>query len=141
MVSLRFFNTSMKVGLKRDSKSEDKGLFFFKLVLRQKEIRRSIDFGKIILFFKKVSGSFVKSVCKNVMDDKVEKGYQVLGFQQSSVNVVGKEQFVFKDFVFVKYFLLFVRKFKFFQLDFGVFSFFGGRQFVEKFLKKLFFSM
>ncbi|XP_068100550.1 ubiquitin carboxyl-terminal hydrolase 31 [Hyperolius riggenbachi] len=53
MASLRTPQTVARTGLKRDSKSEEKGLSFFKSALRQKETRRSADLGKTSLLSKK----------------------------------------------------------------------------------------
>ncbi|XP_053328275.1 ubiquitin carboxyl-terminal hydrolase 31 [Spea bombifrons] len=57
MASLRAPPSAVKTSLKRDSKSEDKGLSFFKSALRQKENRRSADLGKTSLLSKKPSGT------------------------------------------------------------------------------------
>uniref|UniRef100_A0A8I3MRP5 ubiquitinyl hydrolase 1 n=1 Tax=Canis lupus familiaris TaxID=9615 RepID=A0A8I3MRP5_CANLF len=141
MASLRSPSTSMKAGLKRDSKSEDKGLSFFKSALRQKETRRSTDLGKTTLLSKKVAGSSVKLAGKSGMDDKAEKGYQSPGAQQPNASTVGKEQFVSKDPASAKHSLLSARKSKSSQLDSGVPSSPGGRQSAEKSSKKLSSSM
>ncbi|XP_077306308.1 ubiquitin carboxyl-terminal hydrolase 31 [Lithobates pipiens] len=53
MASLRTSQSTARSGLKRDSKSEDKGLSFFKSALRQKETRRSADLGKTNILSKK----------------------------------------------------------------------------------------
>ncbi|KAJ8399797.1 hypothetical protein AAFF_G00405270 [Aldrovandia affinis] len=47
--------------LRRSSKSEDKGLSFFKSALRQKETRRSADFGKATILTKKTSDGTAQS--------------------------------------------------------------------------------
>ncbi|XP_071976410.1 ubiquitin carboxyl-terminal hydrolase 31 [Engystomops pustulosus] len=57
MASLRTPQTAVRSSLKRDSKSEDKGLSFFKSALRQKESRRSADLGKTSLLSKKPTGT------------------------------------------------------------------------------------
>uniref|UniRef100_A0A8C5R6C2 ubiquitinyl hydrolase 1 n=1 Tax=Leptobrachium leishanense TaxID=445787 RepID=A0A8C5R6C2_9ANUR len=58
MASLRTPHcTAARTSLKRDSKSEDKGLSFFKSALRQKENRRSADLGKTSLLSKKPSAA------------------------------------------------------------------------------------
>ncbi|KAM8961294.1 ubiquitin carboxyl-terminal hydrolase 31 [Pelodytes ibericus] len=57
MASLRAPQSGARSSLKRDSKSEDKGLSFFKSALRQKENRRSADLGKTSLLSKKTSGA------------------------------------------------------------------------------------
>uniref|UniRef100_A0A8I5TJB5 Uncharacterized protein n=1 Tax=Pongo abelii TaxID=9601 RepID=A0A8I5TJB5_PONAB len=126
MASLRSPSTSIKSGLKRDSKSEDKGLSFFKSALRQKETRHLTDLGKTALLSKKAGGSSVKSVCKNTGDDK-----------QPNANITGKEQLVSKDPASAKHSLLSARKSKSSQLDSGVPSSPGGRQSAEKSSKKL----
>ncbi|KAG8433125.1 hypothetical protein GDO86_017424 [Hymenochirus boettgeri] len=56
MASLRPPHTGTRSSLKRDSKSEEKGLSFFKSALRQKESRRSADLGKTSLLSKKPQG-------------------------------------------------------------------------------------
>ncbi|KAJ8798602.1 hypothetical protein J1605_016405 [Eschrichtius robustus] len=137
MASLRSPSMNMKAGLKRDSKSEDKGLSFFKSALRQKETRRSTDLGKTTLLSKKVGGSSVKSVSKSAADDKAEKGSQALGSQQPNVNAVGKEQLASKDPASAKHSLLSARKSKSSQLDSGVPLSPGCRQSAEKSSKKL----
>ncbi|KAM5152589.1 ubiquitin carboxyl-terminal hydrolase 31 [Mantella aurantiaca] len=53
MASLRTPQSTSRSVLKRDSKSEEKGLSFFKSALRQKETRRSADLGKTNLLSKK----------------------------------------------------------------------------------------
>ncbi|XP_036848246.1 ubiquitin carboxyl-terminal hydrolase 31 isoform X2 [Manis javanica] len=141
MASLRSPNTSIKAGLKRDSKSEDKGLSFFKSALRQKETRRSTDLGKTALLSKKAGGSSVKSACKSAVDDKAEKGYQPPGAQQSNANAAGKEQLVSKDPSSAKHSLLSARKSKSSQLDSGAPLSPGVRQSAEKSSKKLSSSM
>ncbi|XP_053550373.1 ubiquitin carboxyl-terminal hydrolase 31 [Bombina bombina] len=57
MASLRTPHSGTRSNLKRDSKSEDKGLSFFKSALRQKESRRSADLGKTTLLSKKTPGT------------------------------------------------------------------------------------
>ncbi|XP_023584291.1 ubiquitin carboxyl-terminal hydrolase 31 [Trichechus manatus latirostris] len=141
MASLRSPNTSVKSGLKRDSKSEDKGLSFFKSALRQKETRRSTDLGKTTLLSKKAGGSSVKSACKSAADEKSEKGSQPPGSQQPSANAVGKERLASKDPASAKHSLLSARKSKSSQLDSGIPSSPGGRQPAEKSSKKLSSSM
>lgn len=141
MASLRSPNANMKSGLKRDSKSEDKGLSFFKSALRQKETRRSTDLGKTTLLSKKAGGSSVKSAGKNAVDDKAEKGYQPPGSQQPNASAAGKEQLVSKDPASAKHSLLSARKSKSSQLDSGVPASPGGRQSAEKSSKKLSSSM
>ncbi|XP_034843955.1 ubiquitin carboxyl-terminal hydrolase 31 isoform X1 [Mirounga leonina] len=141
MASLRSPNTNMKAGLKRDSKSEDKGLSFFKSALRQKETRRSTDLGKTTLLSKKAGGSSVKSAGKNAGDEKAEKGYQPPGIQQPSASAVGKEQLVSKDPASAKHSLLSARKSKSSQLDSGVPPSPGGRQSAAKSSKQFSSSM
>ncbi|XP_057605773.1 ubiquitin carboxyl-terminal hydrolase 31 isoform X2 [Hippopotamus amphibius kiboko] len=137
MASLRSPSMSVKAGLKRDSKSEDKGLSFFKSALRQKETRRSTDLGKTTLLSKKAGGSAVKLACKSAADDKAERGSQAPGSQQSNANAVGKEQLSSKDPASAKHSLLSARKSKSSQLDSGVPSSPGCRQSAEKSSKKL----
>ncbi|XP_048869453.1 ubiquitin carboxyl-terminal hydrolase 31-like isoform X1 [Brienomyrus brachyistius] len=60
VTSLRSSSVSSR-DLRRNSKSEDKGLSFFKSALRQKETRRSADFGKTAILAKKVSDGTAKS--------------------------------------------------------------------------------
>jgi ubiquitin carboxyl-terminal hydrolase 31 len=139
MASLRSPSTSVRSGLKRDSKSEDKGLSFFKSALRQKETRRSTDLGKTTLLSKKAGGSSVKSVSKNTADDKTEKGHQPPGSQQPNTNAVGKEQLVSKDPA--KHSLLSARRSKSSQLDSGAPLSPSSRSTTEKGSKKLSSSM
>ncbi|XP_075035630.1 ubiquitin carboxyl-terminal hydrolase 31 isoform X2 [Mixophyes fleayi] len=68
MASLRAPQTGARSSLKRDSKSEEKGLSFFKSALRQKENRRSADLGKTSLLSKKPTGT------KSVGQEKSEIG-------------------------------------------------------------------
>ncbi|XP_045051311.2 ubiquitin carboxyl-terminal hydrolase 31 isoform X2 [Desmodus rotundus] len=137
MASLRSPSTTTKAALKRDSKSDEKGLSFFKSALRQKETRRSTDLGKTTLLSKKAGGSSVKSVCKIAGDDKAEKGHQPSGSQQPNANSVGKEQLVSKDLASARHSLLSSRKSKSSQLDSGAPSSPGGRQPTEKSSQKL----
>ncbi|XP_036926567.1 ubiquitin carboxyl-terminal hydrolase 31 [Sturnira hondurensis] len=141
MASLRSPSTTTKAALKRDSKSDEKGLSFFKSALRQKETRRSTDLGKTTLLSKKAGGSSVKSACKNAGEDKAEKGHQPPGSQQPNANSVGKEQLVSKDLASARHSLLSSRKSKSSQLDSGAPSSPGGRQPTEKFSQKLPLSM
>ncbi|KAI1896197.1 hypothetical protein AGOR_G00092330 [Albula goreensis] len=60
VTSLRSPSVSSK-DLRRSSKSEDKGLSFFKSALRQKETRRSADFGKSAILTKKTSEGTARS--------------------------------------------------------------------------------
>ncbi|XP_061088381.1 ubiquitin carboxyl-terminal hydrolase 31 isoform X2 [Conger conger] len=60
VTSLRSPSVSAK-DLRRSSKSEDKGLSFFKSALRQKETRRSADFGKATILTKKTSEGTARS--------------------------------------------------------------------------------
>ncbi|XP_076407759.1 ubiquitin carboxyl-terminal hydrolase 31 isoform X2 [Peromyscus maniculatus bairdii] len=141
MASLRSPSTSVRSGLKRDSKSEDKGLSFFKSALRQKETRRSTDLGKTTLLSKKAGGSSVKSVSKNTPDDKAEKGRQPPASQQPNTNAAGKEQLVSKDPASAKHSLLSARRSKSSQLDSGVPLSPSSRPATEKGSKKLSSSM
>ncbi|XP_033887061.2 ubiquitin carboxyl-terminal hydrolase 31-like isoform X2 [Acipenser ruthenus] len=65
VTSLRSPSVSSKTDLRRNSKSEDKGLSFFKTALRQKETRRSADFGKTTILSKKSQEAATKSSMKN----------------------------------------------------------------------------
>lgn len=60
VTSLRSPSVSLR-DLRRSSKSEDKGLSFFKSALRQKETRRSADLGKTTILAKKVVERAAKS--------------------------------------------------------------------------------
>ncbi|XP_073915663.1 ubiquitin carboxyl-terminal hydrolase 31 isoform X2 [Castor canadensis] len=137
MASLRSPSTSMRSSLKRDSKSEDKGLSFFKSALRQKETRRSTDLGKTALLSKKAGGSSVKSGGKGTVEDKAERGHLPPGPQQPSASTLGKEPLVSKDPTSAKHSLLSARKSKPSQLDSRVPSPPSGRQAAEKASKKL----
>ncbi|RXN16091.1 ubiquitin carboxyl-terminal hydrolase 31-like isoform X3 [Labeo rohita] len=70
VTSLRSPSVSSK-DLRRSSKSEDKGLSFFKSALRQKETRRSADLGKTTILAKKAVERTAKSSsqCKLNADD------------------------------------------------------------------------
>ncbi|XP_028914071.1 ubiquitin carboxyl-terminal hydrolase 31 [Ornithorhynchus anatinus] len=136
MASLRSPNPGTKSGLKRDSKSEDKGLSFFKSALRQKETRRSADLGKTTLLSKKASSGSVRSVSRNPGDDRPEKSNQPPSSQPPSVNAVAKEQVVSKDPASVKHSLL-SRGAKSSQLKPGAPLSPGGKQAAEKPLKTL----
>ncbi|XP_060028824.1 ubiquitin carboxyl-terminal hydrolase 31 [Erinaceus europaeus] len=136
VASLRSPSTSLKSGLKRDGKLEDKGLSFFKSALRQKETRRSTDLGKTTLLSKKAGGGSVKSVCRNATDDRAEKAHQPPGPQQPNSTVLGKEQLISRDPA-AKHSLLSSRRSKSSPLEFGVSSPPGGRQPAEKPSKKL----
>ncbi|XP_041134254.1 ubiquitin carboxyl-terminal hydrolase 31-like isoform X2 [Polyodon spathula] len=65
VTSLRSPSVSSKTDLRRNSKSEDKGLSFFKTALRQKETRRSADFGKTTILSKKSQEAVTKSSMRN----------------------------------------------------------------------------
>ncbi|XP_032957936.1 ubiquitin carboxyl-terminal hydrolase 31 isoform X1 [Rhinolophus ferrumequinum] len=137
MASLRSPNTSTKAALKRDSKSEEKGLSFFKSALRQKETRRSTDLGKTTLLAKKAGGSSVRSVCRNAGDDTAEKGQQPPGCQQPKASTPAKEQLVSKDPASARHSLLASRKAKGSQLGSGTPSSPAGGPSNEKPSKKL----
>ncbi|XP_036135156.1 ubiquitin carboxyl-terminal hydrolase 31 isoform X2 [Molossus molossus] len=137
MASLRSPSTSTKSGLKRDSKSDEKGLSFFKSALRQKETRRSTDLGKTALLSKKAGGSSVKAVCRSAGDDQAEGGHHPPGSQHPKASSVGKEQLVSKDPASSRHSLLSSRKSKSSQLDSGTPSSPGGRQTTEKPSQKL----
>lgn len=136
MASLRSPGTGTRSGLKRDSKSEDKGLSFFKSALRQKETRRSTDLGKTALLARRASGSSGRAGAKTTGDDKTEKGQVPPASQQP--HAVGKEPSASKEAVPTKHSLLSTRRSKSTQLDAGVPSSPGGRQAVaEKSTTKL----
>ncbi|NWI62074.1 UBP31 hydrolase, partial [Todus mexicanus] len=137
MASLRSPNVGARSGLKRDSKSEEKGLSFFKSALRQKETRRSADLGKTTMLSKKTGGGSSKSGSKNVPEDKSEKGV-VPPASQTNANVTAKEKLVPKDTTPNKHSLLSSRKSKSSQLDPGVQSPpSSGKQSSDKPLKRL----
>ncbi|NXK06119.1 UBP31 hydrolase, partial [Herpetotheres cachinnans] len=137
MANLRSPNVGVRSGLKRDSKSEEKGLSFFKSALRQKETRRSADLGKTTMLSKKTGSGSSKSGSKNVLEDKSEKGV-VPPASQTNANVTAKEKLVPKDATPNKHSLLSSRKSKSSQLDPGVQSPPpSGKQSADKPLKKL----
>ncbi|XP_010390546.3 ubiquitin carboxyl-terminal hydrolase 31 isoform X2 [Corvus cornix cornix] len=137
MANLRSPNVGMRSGLKRDSKSEEKGLSFFKSALRQKETRRSADLGKTTMLSKKTGSVSSKSGSKNVLEDKPEKG-GVPPASQTNANITTKEKLVSKDATSNKHSLLSSRKSKSSQLDPGVQSPpSSGKQSADKPLKKL----
>ncbi|KFM12508.1 Ubiquitin carboxyl-terminal hydrolase 31, partial [Aptenodytes forsteri] len=137
MANLRSPNVGVRSGLKRDSKSEEKGLSFFKSALRQKETRRSADLGKTTMLSKKTVSGSSKSGSKNVLEDKSEKGV-VPPASQTNANITAKEKLVPKDATPNKHSLLSSRKSKSSQLDPGVQSPpSSGKQSADKPLKKL----
>ncbi|XP_068063478.1 ubiquitin carboxyl-terminal hydrolase 31 [Anomalospiza imberbis] len=137
MANLRSPNAGARSGLKRDSKSEEKGLSFFKSALRQKETRRSADLGKTTMLSKKTGSVGSKSGSKNVLEDKPEKG-GVPPASQTNANITTKEKLVSKDAPSNKHSLLSSRKSKSSQLDPGVHSPpSSGKQSADKPLKKL----
>ncbi|XP_009585299.1 PREDICTED: ubiquitin carboxyl-terminal hydrolase 31 [Fulmarus glacialis] len=137
MANLRSPNVGVRSGLKRDSKSEEKGLSFFKSALRQKETRRSADLGKTTMLSKKTVSGNSKSGSKNVLEDKLEKGV-VPPASQTNANITAKEKLVPKDATPNKHSLLSSRKSKSSQLDPGVQSPpSSGKQSADKPLKKL----
>ncbi|NXW01448.1 UBP31 hydrolase, partial [Fregetta grallaria] len=137
MANLRSPNVGVRSGLKRDSKSEEKGLSFFKSALRQKETRRSADLGKTTMLSKKTASGSSKSGSKNVLEDKLEKGV-VPPASQTNANITAKEKLVPKDATPNKHSLLSSRKSKSSQLDPGVQSPPpSGKQSADKPLKKL----
>uniref|UniRef100_A0A7N4PYF8 ubiquitinyl hydrolase 1 n=1 Tax=Sarcophilus harrisii TaxID=9305 RepID=A0A7N4PYF8_SARHA len=137
MASLRSPNPGMKSGLKRDSKSEDKGLSFFKSALRQKETRRSTDLGKTTLLTKKSGVGSTKSISKSTVDEKSAKGSQPPSSQQPNANTVSKEQPASKDSTSVKHSLLSTRRSKSSQLDPGNPLSPSSKHSAEKSFKKL----
>ncbi|XP_010165244.1 ubiquitin carboxyl-terminal hydrolase 31 [Antrostomus carolinensis] len=137
MANLRSPNVGVRSGLKRDSKSEEKGLSFFKSALRQKETRRSADLGKTTMLAKKTASGSSKSGSKTVLEDKSEKGV-VSPASQTNANVTAKEKLVPKDAASNKHSLLSSRKSKSSQLDPRVQSPpSSGKQSADKPLKKL----
>uniref|UniRef100_A0A8B9M8Z1 ubiquitinyl hydrolase 1 n=1 Tax=Accipiter nisus TaxID=211598 RepID=A0A8B9M8Z1_9AVES len=137
MANLRSPNVGVRSGLKRDSKSEEKGLSFFKSALRQKETRRSADLGKTTMLSKKTGSCSSKLGSKNVLEDKSEKGV-VPPASQTNANITAKEKLVPKDATPNKHSLLSSRKSKSSQLDPGVQSPpSSGKQSADKPLKKL----
>ncbi|NXU81574.1 UBP31 hydrolase, partial [Oreotrochilus melanogaster] len=137
MANLRSPNVGARSGLKRDSKSEEKGLSFFKSALRQKETRRSADLGKTTMLSKKTVSGTSKSGSKNVLEDKSEKGV-VAPASQTNANISVKEKVVPKDATPNKHSLLSSRKSKSSQLDPGVQSPpSSGKKSADKPLKKL----
>ncbi|XP_010143812.1 PREDICTED: ubiquitin carboxyl-terminal hydrolase 31 [Buceros rhinoceros silvestris] len=137
MANLRSPNVGVRSGLKRDSKSEEKGLSFFKSALRQKETRRSADLGKTTMLSKKTGSGSSRSGSKNVLEDKSEKGV-VPPASQTNANITAKEKLIPKDATPNKHSLLSSRKSKSSQLDPGVQSPPpSGKQSADKPLKKL----
>ncbi|OXB68841.1 hypothetical protein ASZ78_002256 [Callipepla squamata] len=137
MANLRSPNVGMRSGLKRDSKSEEKGLSFFKSALRQKETRRSADLGKTTMLSKKTAGGSSKSASKNVLEDKSEKG-GVPPASQTNANATAKEKPVPKDAAPSKHSLLSSRKSKSSLLDPAARSPpSSGKQAADKPLKRL----
>ncbi|XP_039696163.1 ubiquitin carboxyl-terminal hydrolase 31 isoform X2 [Pteropus medius] len=129
MASLRSPGPSAKAALKRDSKSDEKGLSFFRSALRQKEARRSTDLGKTTLLSKKAG--------RDAGDGKAEKGPQPPGRPQPNAGAPGKEQLAPRDPASARHSLLSSRKSRAPQLDTGAPSSPGGRQSAEKPSKKL----
>ncbi|XP_064414770.1 ubiquitin carboxyl-terminal hydrolase 31 [Latimeria chalumnae] len=92
VTSLRSPSISAKSDIKRDSKSEDKGLSFFKSALRQKESRRSADLGKTNILSRKTSEGSLKSGSKSPAGTEArkatgsgsEKGSQPLSPEQTN---------------------------------------------------------
>ncbi|XP_077683862.1 ubiquitin carboxyl-terminal hydrolase 31 isoform X2 [Eretmochelys imbricata] len=136
MASLRSPSISMRSGLKRDSKSEDKGLSFFKSALRQKETRRSADLGKTTMLSKKTAGGSSKPGSKTVAEDKSEKS-SLPPSSHANTKVAVKEKLVPKDATSSKHSLLSSRKSKSSQLDPGAQSPSSDKQAADKSLKKL----
>ncbi|XP_043349371.1 ubiquitin carboxyl-terminal hydrolase 31 isoform X2 [Dermochelys coriacea] len=136
MASLRSPSISMRSGLKRDSKSEDKGLSFFKSALRQKETRRSADLGKTTMLSKKTAGGSSKPGSKNVAEDKSEKS-SLPPSSHANTKVAVKEKLAPKDAPSSKHSLLSSRKSKSSQLDPGAQSPSSDKQSADKSLKKL----
>ncbi|XP_036316074.1 ubiquitin carboxyl-terminal hydrolase 31 isoform X4 [Pipistrellus kuhlii] len=137
MASLRSPNASVKAGLKRDSKSDEKGLSFFKSALRQKDTRRSADLGKTALLSRKAGGSSAKPACRNAGEDKAERGPRPPGSQQPNASSAGKEQLVSRDSASARHSLLASRKSKSSPLDSGALSSPRGRQSSERSSQRL----
>uniref|UniRef100_A0A8B9FFU8 ubiquitinyl hydrolase 1 n=1 Tax=Amazona collaria TaxID=241587 RepID=A0A8B9FFU8_9PSIT len=137
MANLRSPNVGVRSALKRDSKSEEKGLSFFKSALRQKETRRSADLGKTTMLSKKTGSGSSKSGSKNVLEDKSEKSV-VPPAPQTNANLTAKEKLAPKDTAPSKHSLLSSRKSKSSQPDPGVQSPpSSGKQAANKPLKRL----
>ncbi|XP_019368137.1 PREDICTED: ubiquitin carboxyl-terminal hydrolase 31, partial [Gavialis gangeticus] len=136
MASLRSPNTGTRSGLKRDSKSDDKGLSFFKSALRQKETRRSADLGKTTMLSKKTAGGSSKSCSRTAVEDKSEKSSLPLS-SQPTPNPTAKEKLSSKDVAPTKHSLLSSRKSKSSQPDPGAQSPASGKQSADKSSKKL----
>uniref|UniRef100_A0A8C6IWE0 ubiquitinyl hydrolase 1 n=1 Tax=Melopsittacus undulatus TaxID=13146 RepID=A0A8C6IWE0_MELUD len=137
MANLRSPNVGVRSALKRDSKSEEKGLSFFKSALRQKETRRSADLGKTTMLSKKTGSGGSRSGSKNVLEDKSDKAV-VPPASQTNANLAAKEKLVPKDTAPSKHSLLSSRKSKSSQLDPGVQSPpSSGKQAADKPLKRL----
>ncbi|XP_067390205.1 ubiquitin carboxyl-terminal hydrolase 31 [Emydura macquarii macquarii] len=132
MASLRSPNVSVRSGLKRDSKSEEKGLSFFKSALRQKETRRSADLGKTTMLSKRTAGSSFKSGSKTVTEDKSEKN-SLLPSSPPNPTLAAKE----RDATPTKHSLLSSRKSTSSHVQPGPQSPSSGKQPVDKSLKKL----
>uniref|UniRef100_A0A8D0YV68 ubiquitinyl hydrolase 1 n=1 Tax=Sus scrofa TaxID=9823 RepID=A0A8D0YV68_PIG len=126
MASLRSPSVSGKAGLKRDSKSEDKGLSFFKSALRQKETRRSTDLGKTSLLSKKAGGRGAAP------EDKADRGSP-----QPKATAGAQEQPAPRGPASAKHSLLSTRKAKSSQLDPGAPASPSCRQSAETASKKL----
>ncbi|XP_007237444.3 ubiquitin carboxyl-terminal hydrolase 31 isoform X1 [Astyanax mexicanus] len=73
VTSLRSPSVSSR-DLRRSSKSEDKGLSFFKSALRQKESRRSADLGKTTILSKKVCERTAKSCSQTKLGEGEGEG-------------------------------------------------------------------
>ncbi|XP_032622127.1 ubiquitin carboxyl-terminal hydrolase 31 isoform X2 [Chelonoidis abingdonii] len=136
MANLRSPSISMRSGLKRDSKSEDKGLSFFKSALRQKETRRSADLGKMTMLSKKTAGGSSKPGSKIVAEDKSEKS-SLPAASLTNPSIAVKEKLALKDAMPSKHSLLSSRKSKSSQLDLGAQSPSSDKQSADKSLKKL----
>ncbi|XP_066530325.1 ubiquitin carboxyl-terminal hydrolase 31 isoform X2 [Hoplias malabaricus] len=87
VTSLRSPSVSSK-DLRRSSKSEDKGLSFFKSALRQKETRRSADLGKTTILAKKVGERTARSSSQNKLG--TEEGEGNASQQGSSASLCSK---------------------------------------------------
>ncbi|NXN93325.1 UBP31 hydrolase, partial [Rhinopomastus cyanomelas] len=137
MANLRSPGAGARSALKRDSKSEEKGLSFFKSALRQKETRRSADLGKTTMLSKRAGGGGSKAGSKHLPEDKPEKGVAPPA-SQSAAKVAAREKLAPKDAPAGKHSLLSSRKSKSSQLEPGVQSPpSSGKQPAERPLRRL----
>ncbi|NWU94441.1 UBP31 hydrolase, partial [Upupa epops] len=137
MASLRSPSAAVRSGLKRDSKSEEKGLSFFKSALRQKETRRSADLGKTTMLSKRAGSGSARSGSKAAPEDRPEKAVAPPASAASAI-LPAKDRPAPRDSAPGKHSLLSSRKSKSSQPDPGVQSPpCGGKPPAEKPLKRL----